>query len=135
MRLANTEIAHANKAKIESLDGVISVVEKAGQFQVVIGPAVPQIYDELIENTNLMSNDSKDTEKEENTNWFLKLMDVIGGIFTPLLPLFAGSGVFRGLVGDKVKLAVYEFCNISYSYGCFDCCVLFLTNYACGYCG
>lgn len=98
MRLANTEIAHANKAKIESLDGVISVVEKAGQFQVVIGPAVPQIYDELIENTNLMSNDSKDTEKEENTNWFLKLMDVIGGIFTPLLPLFAGSGVFRGLV-------------------------------------
>lgn len=98
MRLANTEIAHANKAKIESLDGVISVVEKAGQFQVVIGPAVPQIYDELIENTNLMSSDSKDTEKEENTNWFLKLMDVIGGIFTPLLPLFAGSGVFRGLV-------------------------------------
>ena len=98
MRLANSEIAHKNKAKIESLDGVISVVEKAGQFQVVIGPAVPQIYDQLIENTDLTSSENEHTAKEENTNWFLKLMDVIGGIFTPLLPLFAGSGVFRGLV-------------------------------------
>lgn len=98
MRLANSEIAHKNKAKIESLDGVISVVEKAGQFQVVIGPAVPQIYDQLIENTDLTSSKNEHTAKEENTNWFLKLMDVIGGIFTPLLPLFAGSGVFRGLV-------------------------------------
>lgn len=98
MRLANNEIAHKNKTKIESLDGVISVVEKAGQFQVVIGPAVPQIYDQLIENTDLTSSENEHTAKEENTNWFLKLMDVIGGIFTPLLPLFAGSGVFRGLV-------------------------------------
>lgn len=32
MRLANNEIAHKNKQKIESLEGVISVVEKAGQF-------------------------------------------------------------------------------------------------------
>lgn len=98
MRLADNEIAHKNKSKIESLDGVISVVEKAGQFQVVIGPAVPQIYDQLIENTDLASSENEHAAKEENTNWFLKLMDVIGGIFTPLLPLFAGSGVFRGLV-------------------------------------
>lgn len=98
MRLANNEIAHKNKQKIESLEGVISVVEKAGQFQVVIGPAVPQIFDQLLEGTNLQNGGASEHAEEENTNWFLKLMDVIGGIFTPLLPLLAGSGVFRGLV-------------------------------------
>nr|WP_034996566.1 PTS transporter subunit EIIB [Liquorilactobacillus vini] len=97
MRLSNTKLASENKSKIEDLNGVISVVEKAGQFQVVIGPNVPTIYDELIDNTSL----NKQIENEnvsDNTNWFLKVMDVVAGIFTPLLPLLAGSGVFRGLV-------------------------------------
>lgn len=98
MRLNNQKIAHANKEAIENLDGVISVVEKAGQFQVVIGPTVPRIYDELIDGTNLLKGESTDTNEKDDTNWFLKLMDVVGGIFTPLLPLLAGSGVFRGLV-------------------------------------
>lgn len=98
MRLKNQDIAHGNKQAIENLDGVISVVEKGGQFQVVIGPAVPKIYDELIAGTNLLKGEPKDSDEKEDTNWFLKLMDIVGGIFTPLLPLLAGSGVFRGLV-------------------------------------
>lgn len=100
MRLKNQKIAHANKEAIENLNGVISVVEKAGQFQVVIGPTVPRIYDELVDGTNLLKgeNSKENNGQKEDTNWFLRVMDVVGGIFTPLLPLLAGSGVFRGLV-------------------------------------
>lgn len=98
MRLNNPKIAHANKEAIENLNGVISVVEKAGQFQVVIGPNVPQIYEELVDGTNLLKENPQDSNAHDDTNWFLKLMDIVGGIFTPLLPLLAGSGVFRGLV-------------------------------------
>ncbi|MFT8478068.1 MAG: beta-glucoside-specific PTS transporter subunit IIABC [Liquorilactobacillus sp.] len=101
MRLSDEKLASQNKTEIEDLSGVISVVEKAGQFQVVIGPSVPTIYDELIENTSLNKETDKETSNDstsDNTNWFLKVMDVVAGIFTPLLPLLAGSGVFRGLV-------------------------------------
>ncbi|MFT9051429.1 beta-glucoside-specific PTS transporter subunit IIABC [Liquorilactobacillus nagelii] len=97
MRLSDTNLASKNKEEIEDLNGVISVVEKAGQFQVVIGPNVPTIYDELIDNTSL-NKQEEDKNVSDNTNWFLKVMDVVAGIFTPLLPLLAGSGVFRGLV-------------------------------------
>ena len=38
----------ANKETIEHLEGVISVVESGGQFQVVLGTKVNQVYDAII---------------------------------------------------------------------------------------
>lgn len=42
----------ANKNNIENLDGVISVVESGGQFQVVIGNKVGDVYKEIGKLTN-----------------------------------------------------------------------------------
>ena len=46
VKLNDTSIA--DKEKIASAEGVITVVEKMGQFQVVIGNKVTKVYDEFI---------------------------------------------------------------------------------------
>ncbi|MDD9147489.1 beta-glucoside-specific PTS transporter subunit IIABC [Sporolactobacillus sp. CQH2019] len=89
-----------NKVKrnvLENTSGILSIVEKGGQFQVVIGPSVPSVYDDLISETHL-GEGSNSTSYKSNGNILTKVFDTIAGIFTPLLPLLAGSGVLRGLV-------------------------------------
>lgn len=89
-----------NKVKrnvLENTSGILSIVEKGGQFQVVIGPSVPSVYDDLIAETHL-GEGSNNTSYKSNGNILTKVFDTIAGIFTPLLPLLAGSGVLRGLV-------------------------------------
>ncbi|UQS82631.1 PTS transporter subunit EIIC [Bombilactobacillus folatiphilus] len=100
MLLKNDQVAQDNKDKIEQLDGVISVVENGGQFQVIIGPAVGKVYDELLIDTDLSTESAQTTDKDHKSKKGLvsTFLDVVSGIFTPLLPLLAGSGVLRGLV-------------------------------------
>ncbi len=98
MILKNDQIADKNKSTIENLNGVISVVESGGQFQIVIGPRVPEVYDDLISETKLSKDNTDDNTEKNTSGLFSRLMDTIAGIFTPLLPLLAGSGVLRGIV-------------------------------------
>ena len=57
--LANTP-EEANK-KISALPGVVSVVEKGGQFQVVIGTHVTDVYAAVAQQLNLDSKTSEET--------------------------------------------------------------------------
>ncbi|MFT8838131.1 beta-glucoside-specific PTS transporter subunit IIABC [Liquorilactobacillus satsumensis] len=99
MLLKDNRIANKNKKAIENLTGVISVVENGGQFQVIIGPAVTNVYDQLLDGTNLTQETNQDNTKEKNSHGLVSnFLDIVAGIFTPLLPLLAGSGVLRGIV-------------------------------------
>ncbi|WP_311407673.1 beta-glucoside-specific PTS transporter subunit IIABC [Liquorilactobacillus uvarum] len=99
MLLKDDQIASKNKGIIEDLNGVISVVENGGQFQVIIGPAVTNVYDQLLDGTKLNQESAQDDEHEKNKNGLISsFLDIVAGIFTPLLPLLAGSGVLRGIV-------------------------------------
>lgn len=98
MLLRDDTIANNNRNDIKNLDGVIDVAETGGQFQVIIGPAVANVYDELVDGTNLNGDSDKDDDIPKSGNILSRLLDVVAGIFTPLLPLLAGSGVLRGVV-------------------------------------
>ncbi|GAJ26228.1 PTS system, beta-glucoside-specific IIB component [Liquorilactobacillus sucicola DSM 21376 = JCM 15457] len=99
MLLKDDQIANKNKAEIEDLNGVISVVENGGQFQVIIGPAVADVYDQLLAGTQLNQETDQNDDHEKNQHGLISgFLDVVAGIFTPLLPLLAGSGVLRGVV-------------------------------------
>lgn len=86
----------AKQKDIEMLDGVISVVRTGGQFQVVIGTNVGNIYNQVIENTHF---NNESTNNKENRKGIVSVfMETVSALFTPLLPLLAGSGLLRGLV-------------------------------------
>ena len=82
---------------IEDLDGVISIVKTGGQFQVVIGTKVESVYKDVVSGSSFENDFSKD-KKMKNKNILSLFMEIVSSLFTPLLPLLAGSGLLRGCV-------------------------------------
>lgn len=85
--------------KVREIDGVVNTLNKAGQYQILIGTDVPKLYDEFEE---LVKGDgeSVETSSEDNNNESIisKVFSAISAIFAPLLPALAGSGILRGLL-------------------------------------
>lgn len=96
LRMSFADRKKVDEDEIKKLNGVLGTMEKGGQFQVIIGPAVDSVYSQLIEGTKLDSESSTQTSNEKK-NLITMFLDAVAGIFTPLLPLLAGSGVLRGI--------------------------------------
>lgn len=87
----------AEKEKIKGLDGVAAVIEAGGQFQVVIGTNVKEVYDGI---TPLLGNlaevpAGKNGGKGNPVN---SLIEFITTAFQPILPAIAGAGMLRSIL-------------------------------------
>ncbi|MNW27248.1 PTS system beta-glucoside-specific EIIBCA component [compost metagenome] len=89
----------ANKEELQKLDQVLSVVQSGGQYQVVIGNAVSDVYAAIIDRIGLQSQSKSDDETQKNSvGLFSKAVDLISSIFSPLLGILAGAGLLKGLL-------------------------------------
>ena len=88
---ANTEI-------LKNMDGVVTVVRSAGQYQVVIGNAVGDVYDTVLEISNIQGNASagNDDDADKDMSLIDRFIDLISGIFTPVLSVLIATGMIKG---------------------------------------
>ncbi|MNO31780.1 PTS system beta-glucoside-specific EIIBCA component [compost metagenome] len=96
----------ADKAALEKTPGVITVVENSGQFQVVIGNNVSQVFEQIMKETSLQDAEKsgKDDDGSESTGVLGKAVDIISSIFSPILGALAGAGVLKGLLALILSL-------------------------------
>ena len=95
----------ANTAAISDLDGVIDVVQAGGQYQVVIGPEVEDVYNAIVPQLgDVATGDDAaiDTPKPTTALGWLKygfssLIGVITGSMIPIIGLLAASGIIKGI--------------------------------------
>ncbi|MHC9537750.1 beta-glucoside-specific PTS transporter subunit IIABC [Dellaglioa sp. BT-FLS60] len=88
----------ANTDVLKDMDGVVTVVKSGGQYQVVVGNQVPEVYDELIKGSGLDGDGivpDNDGEKMKPLDAFI---DMISGIFAPTLGVLAATGMIKGFV-------------------------------------
>ena len=86
---------------IEKLDGVTGLVNKDSGLQIIIGMNVGDIYkafmkvwdSERLEREGLIEKEEAGPKRHE---WFNEFIALVVSIFSPLLPLLAGSGLLRG---------------------------------------
>lgn len=96
-------------AEIKAIDGVVDVIDKAGQYQILIGIEVPNVYEELENLTKGAGREISQNQGEgQETGFISKIFAAISGIFAPLLPVLAGSGILRGLLILCVQLGFIE---------------------------
>ncbi|VBB08937.1 phosphotransferase system sugar-specific permease eiia type 1 [Lucifera butyrica] len=94
----------ADKKAIKNLPGVLQVVESGGQFQIVIGNEVSDVYRAIAKMTRLdLTGEGKNTGKPAGS-LLNQAIDLISGIFTPLLGAMAGAGMLKGLLTVAVAL-------------------------------
>ena len=89
----------ANKAELTKLSYVLQVVISGGQYQVVIGPAVNDYFNAILSVAHIGGAGSSDQEAgAKKGNVMDRIMKVISGAFSPLIPLLAGAGMMKALL-------------------------------------
>jgi PTS system beta-glucosides-specific IIC component len=83
---------------IGQLTGVISAVEKGGQFQIVIGNEVQQVY-RLLNKALPEKKSTPDDGKDQKRNGVVtRIISVISTTFTPVIPAITGAGMIKALL-------------------------------------
>lgn len=116
LRLTLHDTAKADDQAVENIDGVINVINKAGQYQLLIGTEVGKLYDEfepLIKGNE--SSGSPTTEEQASGSIISNIFSAVSAIFAPLLPVLAGSGILRGLLILFVQLGIISEDSGTYS--------------------
>ena len=89
-----------DEAKVKAVPGVVGVVNKGGQYQVIIGNEVAAVYDELMKLGDFGGKEVKQlaAPAEEKKSRVSIILDTLAGVFTPLMPLIAGAGMIKALL-------------------------------------
>ena len=90
--------------KIENTAGVISVVDKGGQFQVVIGNEVQTTFRVIMDEMGNQMNSKGNEKKEEKGSIVNRLISVISTTFTPVIPALIGGGMIKAVLSILVLL-------------------------------
>ncbi|WP_458737848.1 beta-glucoside-specific PTS transporter subunit IIABC [Bacillus pumilus] len=84
--------------ELKTLDGVLGAQFQSGQFQVIIGAKVAEVYEKIDHLVGHSSNESAPVKNTSKMNPIEVVFDVISGIFTPILPAIVGSGLIKGIM-------------------------------------
>ena len=85
------------KDELENLDEIFSVVEVAGQTQIVVGSGVSYLYNELVKELG-SSEGSNNSEKESSKGIISSFIEIVSSLFTPLIDVLIGAGILKGLL-------------------------------------
>ncbi|WP_454098668.1 PTS transporter subunit EIIC [Metabacillus sp. SLBN-84] len=91
--------------KVKQLNGVIGEQLQNDQYQIVIGTNVQQYYKALIE--ELEVNGEQESEQDnKKKGLFSRLLDVVSGVFGPIVPAIAGAGMLKGILAGLIALNI-----------------------------
>ena len=86
----------AKTEEIKNLEGVVTVMQSGGQYQVVIGNHVPDVYATFLQVANMSGAVDNDTGEENKAGLLARFIDMISGVFTPILGVLAATGMIKG---------------------------------------
>ncbi|MGT2784876.1 PTS transporter subunit EIIC [Streptococcus merionis] len=101
LRFRLIDIEKADKESLLNLKGVLNVVESGGQYQVVIGNEVGNVFNAIQELYGISGQKIDTVEKDDlkvRGRFIDSIVDLVTGIFTPVLPILIGGGMIRALL-------------------------------------
>ena len=105
LRFTLADVGLANDEMVKNIDGVISLVKSGGQYQIVIGNHVADVYDEVCHQLDM--NNSDLSENNEKKKIGEMILDIVQNVFTPILPILCASGLIKGLNVLAATLGLY----------------------------
>jgi PTS system beta-glucosides-specific IIC component len=118
LRFVIKDDAKVNKAAVKSAPGVIATAEAGGQYQVVIGNEVPEVFAEIGKISGLTGS-SSDAGAAKNTgpkgNLLNRFIAMISAMFTPLVWALAGTGLLKAFLAAAVTFAWIDNTTTTYA--------------------
>lgn len=89
----------AQEDKIKKIKGVISVVKGNGQFQIVVGSIVEDLYDTIQAIIGLDVKENKEEVEEKKSGTILtRTLNMMSAILNPIVIALAGAGMIKALL-------------------------------------
>ncbi len=107
LRFKLKDESKANDEVLKNMDGVVTVMKSGGQYQVVIGNHVPEVYADVMPLLGLEEGSADNADDTPKGSLFNRAIDVISGIFQPILGIMAACGMVKGLNALFVALGLY----------------------------
>ena len=110
MRFVLNDPAKADIKKIEAMNVGKGSFTQSGQFQVIIGNAVADFYNDFIAVSGIegVSKDSVKQAAGQNQNLLQRLVSVLAEIFAPLIPAIITGGLILGFRNCIDSLYLFE---------------------------
>jgi beta-glucoside PTS system EIICBA component len=98
LRFKLKDESKANTEVLKNMDDVVTVMKSGGQYQVVIGNHVPDVYKAVTTVGGFQGQSPVEAEEEgPKGSLFSRFIDMISSIFTPVLGVLAATGMIKGL--------------------------------------
>ncbi|RGG42038.1 PTS beta-glucoside transporter subunit EIIBCA [Roseburia sp. AF22-2LB] len=114
--LKDTSLVKAEE--IEALQGVLGIKNAGGQFQVIIGKDVNDVYDCVCKIANIKTTELDITDGEEageKKKIGQQILDYISNAFIPLVPALVGSGMLKGFLSLLTYLGWLDATSATYA--------------------
>ena len=98
LRMEFNDDSKVEAKAIEALPGVISVVERGGQFQIVVGNNVQQTFRTLQKEIGALEGRQSDKKSQARGGVISQIISVISTTFTPVIPAITGAGMIKALL-------------------------------------
>lgn len=114
LRFKLKDKSKADTQAIENTKGVIQVMDVPGQYQVVVGPKVYDVYDAVLKipgikgGGEVAADDGDDDGEQEKKSVLGIIIDLISGILAPVIGLLATSGMIKGILAFCTWLGVLD---------------------------
>lgn len=107
LRFTLKDESMAQDETLKNMDGVITVMKSSGQYQVVIGNHVPEVFEDVCKILDL-ENNSGESEPPKKQKKIDLLIDTVSGIFQPILGIMAACGMLKGFNTLFATLHLYS---------------------------
>lgn len=101
LRFVLKDEGKAQTEVLKKTPGVLSVVIGGGQYQIVIGPDVPQVYQEVLALGGFEAAapvDDPAAAKDDGRSKLSKVLEGIASIFQPIIPAITGAGLLKAVM-------------------------------------
>ena len=103
----------ADTEAIRSTTGVVGVTSANGQYQVIIGAEVTQVYEKVTAQLHNLEGGSAAPAKQEGS-FVSRLIDTITGIFTPIQPPQTAAGMLKAVQAILVAFKLVDSASSTY---------------------
>lgn len=101
---------------LKETDGIVTVVQSGGQYMVVIGNHVGQVYDAVCERAHITGDAPAGNDgPKEKMNPFNAFVSVVTGVFTPFLGCLAAMGIVKGLLALLTAVGALDSTGSTYA--------------------
>ncbi|MEC5150641.1 beta-glucoside-specific PTS transporter subunit IIABC [Cryobacterium sp. GrIS_2_6] len=118
LRFVIKDDAKVDKVAVKATPGVIATAEVGGQYQVVIGNEVPEVFAEITKISKLGGTSSSGGQAAQDGpkgNLVNRFIAMISAIFTPLVWALAGTGLLKAFLAAAVTFAWIDNTTTTYT--------------------